>query len=248
MYASWVEYDALHLTVNNEYGTWPPAHTTVHMAECGDNCVQGSLHPRARLSHEGVLTDMPSEEILTNFRLFNLEVEQYQVMSDIANKFNRQNQADIFNENTMELPARPEAYSGDSFTNTISTGGWGTMTTGMYDIKGGFARSGYKSWGANGQGEAIDKNVAFDTVDMDRYMIVSLLPAYLDQDDDINDQDRIEMEVGAYPFRDQVWEPMAIDKLDQMDVPNVYMQVGADNANVLAASSIVMAAASMFIF
>ena len=60
MYATWVEYDSLHLSSNNEYGTWPPAHETVHMAECGANCVQGMLHPRATIDHEGVLHEIPS--------------------------------------------------------------------------------------------------------------------------------------------------------------------------------------------
>lgn len=67
MYASWVEYDAMHLSPDPEYGTWPPRYRSSYNGECGDNCVQGSLHPRAVLTHEGELSNYPSEKILTDF-------------------------------------------------------------------------------------------------------------------------------------------------------------------------------------
>lgn len=169
-------------------------------------------------------------------------------MTDIATQFNKQNEADIFNENTMELPPRPSEYDGLTFKNTLTMGGWGQLTSGMYTIKGGFERSGYKAWGANGQGELIDRNVAWDTSDMERYMIVSIVPTYLDQDYSTTDQDRIEMEMGAYPFREMDWEPMSVKDLEKMETPNPYVQVGSDNAISLAASSMVLIGAGLSMF
>jgi len=248
MYASWVEYDILHLSTNNEFGTWPPRFETNYASECGDNCVQGMLHPRAQMDHEAVVHEIPAQDILSHFDHHKMKVEHYKVMSEIADKFNSRNQGDIFNDATMEMPARPEEYDGVTFDNTFSKGGYGEVTSGMYDIKGNYARSGYKSWGALGQGENDSLNVAFDNGDLDRYMIVSIVPAYVDQDASQTDRDRIEMEMGAYPFRDDIdWKPMAVDNLDDLEIPARYTQVGADGAKTLVASAVAaLAVSSLF--
>lgn len=252
MYASWVEYDILHLEANNDYGSWPPRYSTNFQSECGDNCVQGMLHPRAMRERDGTLVEIPAQNILAEFDKHRLEVEHYLVLSQVADTFNDRNQGDIFNSAQMELPERPEEFHGHTFENTLSKGGYGAVTSGMYDIKANYARSGYKSWGAIGQGENDSLNVAFDwNTDVDRYMIVSIVPAYVDQDESQTDRDRIEMELGAYPFRDDIdWTPKPIEDLDDLDnfeIPDRYTQVGADGAKVLVASTAaVLAMASLF--
>jgi hypothetical protein len=149
----------------------------------------------------------------------------------------------------MELPMRPEEYSGDSFSHTMTKGGWGEMTSGWYDIVPNFHPSGYKSWGTIGQGAADNMSVAFDTDDLDRYMIVSIVPAYVDQDESNTDRDRIEMEIGAYPFReDEVWEPVSIDDISEDMSAMKYTQVGADGAKALVGATMAALAASTYIF
>lgn len=80
----------------------------------------------------------------------------------------------------MEEPTRPAAYDGYTFANTNSRGGYGDLTTGLYDVKPLSQNSGYKSFGVLGQSESEDMSQVFDQADADRYMIISLIGVEVD--------------------------------------------------------------------
>ena len=84
------------------------------------------------------------------------------------------------------------------FSNTSSLGGYGETSSGMYSVLTG-TKSGYKPFGAAGQGAANNYSIAFDQTQMDRIMLVSITPrsASYNQASTTN---TFSLEVGAYPF------------------------------------------------
>lgn len=97
---------------------------------------------------------------------------------------------------TYTAPARPAAYSGDTFLNTADIGGYGKPTLGRFTP--GFGASGYKPFGALGMGAADDKAQSYLRTAKPRIMTVTLIPnpAF---DQSVN-SDTIELEVGAYSY------------------------------------------------
>jgi len=81
-----------------------------------------------------------------------------------------------------------------TWNNTGSQGGYGAPTAGYYSL----ATKGQKPYGAEGQGAAVDKNIALDMNPQDRFMIVQVLP-YSNYTQDTNDE-VFKMTVGAYDF------------------------------------------------
>lgn len=68
-------------------------------------------------------------------------------------------------------PTAPMQYDGPSFDNTITVGGYGSLTSGVYSL--GPKNSGFKAQGSLGQG-ADGLGAALDTSEKDRYMIVTI--------------------------------------------------------------------------
>lgn len=79
------------------------------------------------------------------------------------------------------MPARPTSYLGDTFVGTGATesqGGYGVKTSGMYSVKATTA-SGYKPFGALGQGTSTDMAIALDTSNKSRVMLVTVMQKIL---------------------------------------------------------------------
>jgi hypothetical protein len=105
----------------------------------------------------------------------------------------------------IEMPAAPAAFSGYDFANTSNIGGYGAITSGRYETNA-QRKSGFKPFGALGQGEAKERSVSlhnseFDSEDKDTYMVFTIVNQGADQSLYRNEPD-ILVEVGAYPFRE----------------------------------------------
>jgi len=61
-------------------------------------------------------------------------------------------------------PIRPEDFSGETFATSQSLGGYGSTSSGMYTVETS-TKSGYKPFGAAGQGAAANYSIAFDESD-----------------------------------------------------------------------------------
>lgn len=234
---SWVEYDLDKIVLDEDYGIWPPMGTQATAYDCGANCGQGTLAMRyqkydatGEVNNDGA--KISSNEILDLLQAKRRDFEVYNQQVKVVNNFNERLSStanlDYFEwaaeiaatgstENTaskiLTMPRRPEAYSGMSFETTMSKGGFGEVTSGMYEVTTG-VESGYKPYGALGQGPDPDMAVTLDHSDVDRVMIVSVIarhnlgfydttlnefPNYYDQT--IN-QEAISIEIGSYGWRD----------------------------------------------
>jgi len=98
------------------------------------------------------------------------------------------------------------AYDGYTFENTNSEAGYGTMTSGTYHNQLTGDSSGYKPWGALGQGSSKNKSVRLTTTDEERVMLVviSFFHDYATEDyqEDMWQGADMLLEVGAYPWSD----------------------------------------------
>jgi len=82
----------------------------------------------------------------------------------------------FFNPQRMKLPPPvPRAYDGVFFENTTADRGWGKPTFGKYDVEQG-TWSGYKPFGALGQGLDVNLGVSLDTSTKPRIMLFTLMP------------------------------------------------------------------------
>jgi hypothetical protein len=189
---SWVEYDLDKIVMDEVYGTWPPMNTNAAAYNCGANCAQGTLAMRYR-DDAGYWTKISSDEILKLLndkqRDFELYLQKAKVVNDFNERLPSSANMDLFewmgemavtgttetsSSMMMTMPNRPEAYSGVSFETTLAKGGFGEVTSGMYNVITG-VESGYKPYGALGQGPRDDMSVALDHSDTDRVMIVSVI-------------------------------------------------------------------------
>jgi len=195
---SWVEYDLDKIILDEEYGMWPPMSTTAQSYNCGANCAQGTLAMRYKEFDATGLNDnrdakISSDEILQLLQDKKRDFEIYNQKVKVVNNFNERlsstSNLDVFEwaaemsatgsmENTaskiLTMPRRPEAYSGLSFETTMAKGGFGEVTSGMYEVTTG-VESGYKPYGALGQGPNPDMAVTLDHSDVDRVMIVTVV-------------------------------------------------------------------------
>ena len=85
------------------------------------------------------------------------------------------------------------------FSNTTSLGGYGDTSSGPY-VHETAAKSGYKPFGAAGQGPANNYSVALDQKPMDRIMLVTITPrsSTYTQSTTTN---TFKIEMGAYPWQ-----------------------------------------------
>lgn len=98
---------------------------------------------------------------------------------------------------------RPLPYDGISFENTIPSGGYGQPSYGLYDIYTG-EESGYKPFGAMGQGMDNDLSVKLGDAEGDHVMLVQILPHLADWDQSTHTSpiEVISLEIGSYPWVD----------------------------------------------
>jgi len=164
-----------------------------------------------------------------------LEIAAYQ------NNFNMISSYNVEYDENMPLPEAPEPYDGETFMSTAHNGGYGQVSGGMYDIYSSEA-SGYKPFGAIGQGMATDKSVALDTSDMARIMLVTVFTNTYDFDFGngfIQNQELIDLTVGAYPFADIDFSVPEVPKLKQEERRSMqrgnFFAMDSDNAVAVSA-------------
>jgi hypothetical protein len=163
----WVEYDLEHLVTDERFKEWPGFETTTKNVACESNCAQGFMPPRLAIDEDGHAETTDSGDILMEMQAQRLIYEKYQCEADIANTYNAAIVEDPSGESSIEyldLPVLPDVYSGNHFHNTGSLGGYGSVTSGDYDVEVGTS-SGYKSYGAMGQGTLDNLSVNLDTSD-----------------------------------------------------------------------------------
>ena len=68
------------------------------------------------------------------------------------------------------MPSLPSNFSGFDFRNTSNIGGYGFPTSGTYNVE----ESGYKPFGALGQGDDSNLGVDLDVSPLDRFMLVTI--------------------------------------------------------------------------
>jgi len=108
-------------------------------------------------------------------------------------------------DQSMEMPAAPNSHSGYDFDNTQNIGGYGSITSGYYETNG-QRKSGYKPFGALGQGANPQMSVSlwnseFGPEEVDKYMVFTVTNQGNDQANYFGKPD-ILIEVGSYPFKE----------------------------------------------
>lgn len=196
--ASWVEYDLNNINIRHNYGIenygdWPGYDQSLTDVFCGDTCTQGTLLPRLAIVDEE-LHRVTAYHLLHELNEKRMEIAAYTNNFNLISSYNAE-----YDEN-MPLPEEPEPYHGETFESTAHNGGYGSVSGGMYNIQQS-QDNGFKPFGAAGQGLATDLNVALDTSDIDRFMLVTVFTNDWEDQWEQN-QELIDLTVGAYPFRE----------------------------------------------
>jgi len=169
---SWIEYDLHNVAMDLDFGPWPVPTTQIYHLECGSNCAQGSLAPRAVIDDEGNSMQYDSERILNDMSEHIHEVNLFNTRVSNIRDINANLPDDA---DQLPLPPTPEDYDGYTFEMSSNLGGFGHPTAGMYHVDD-RTWSGYKPFGANGQGERDDLSVSMDHHHVDRVMLVTVNP------------------------------------------------------------------------
>ena len=131
------------------------------------------------------------------------------------------------------MPARPSSFSGDTFTGsdaTSSQGGYGTKTSGMLSSVTQNVDTGYKPYGALGQGSENNKAVSLDHSDDKRVMIVTIFPK-INTDNSASTQT---LTLGAYG-----WQSINFDTPTVPDEPAEISATKLVGASLLATLTLV---------
>lgn len=126
----------------------------------------------------------------------------------------------------LDMPELPNEYSGFHFFNTGSLGGYGSRTSGHYDVAVGES-SGYKPFGAMGQGHMDNLSIDLDTRDQTRIMLISVVPLDNSDSDWVQEEETVVIEVGSYPWRNDF----------DFSTPQVPSTVDEDGAKLLTAAT-----------
>lgn len=169
---SWVEYDLHHVAMSLDYGPWPVPSTETYKLECGSNCAQGSLAPRAVIDDDGHAMQYDSERMINDIADHIHEINVYNTQVKNIQEINANLPQD---SEQIELPVAPEPYDGYTFGSSSNLGGFGYPTSGAYNVTDD-KWMGYKPYGANGQGSRNDLGVTFEDHHVDRVMLVTLNP------------------------------------------------------------------------
>ena len=250
---SWVEYDLSNVAMTLEYGAWPVPATQIYELKCGSNCAQGALPPRAVVDENGHSMQYDSERLLNDLdeqiHLYNI----YNTRVEIIREFN----ANVPNEDDkLAMPSLPAEYTGYTFEESSNLGGFGHPTSGMYDTHE-QDWSGFKPYGAFGQGERDDLSVSLDDNNRARVMLVTINPQasmlettgdatwfdydienYLGAPGWSQTNETVSLKVGQYSFRPTL----------EFDPPTQEMAVSVDGARTLMALAIAAPVVALSLF
>ena len=158
--------------------TFPGKSTSVSFLEC-TACVQGDLVKRSKVVSSNTV-DVSANAILKAFASQKETYNEYERDCKNVQEWNGKVRdpnlwESLFGIELLEaktVPSVPAAFKGDTFSNTDSQGGYGAPTAGYYDV----SKKGFKPYGAEGQGDKNDKNIALSTAAADRFMLVQVIP------------------------------------------------------------------------
>jgi hypothetical protein len=166
----WVEYDLEEVAAHGD-STWPSLEQEFHGPyNCPhDNCKQGDLYARVKEIDNGTDVKVTAQDILHQLREKRHDNNLYIIQQNGVNTFNDENPTA---EPMKNLPL-PDPYTGDTFENTESAGGFGMPTVGNWWSHP-FTQAMYKPYGTMGQGFSSEMSLVFDTSDRNRIMLLSV--------------------------------------------------------------------------
>jgi len=188
-----VEYELSQVTVYED-STWPNPQATPTYTECEAGCAQGSL-PRRTVGRGEDMMYVSAQDILADITVKQAEFDNWTAVVNSVNKFSEQASFNVLDGLFSALstdaetdytvtPPEPLPYDGYTFENTNSQAGYGMLTTGRYYNTLLGSRSGYKPWGALGQGTAKNRSVNLSGTDEERAMLITISLNHDDLDDD----------------------------------------------------------------
>ena len=187
----WYEFDGDQITgyATNPASmtTWPALGTTSSELDCGNACIQGELVMRTKTVN-GVASNVNAYQMLEALNAKRADYEKYTIEANAVREFNgaliTPSVFDtVFGGKVVtapkNMPARPTDFSGDTFKGsgaTTTQGGYGKKSTGNLATITQSVDTGYKPFGALGQGTDKNKAVSLDHGNKNRVMIVTIYP------------------------------------------------------------------------
>jgi len=242
---SWIEYDVDEVSTYGDTNL-PAFDQQFHGSYNCDrqNCKQGDLYARTKEEENGTTVKVTPRDILNQLQDKRHENELYIIQQNGVNTFNDANPTA---EPMKNLPL-PDPYTGDTFENTDSLGGYGTPTAGNFWHHT-YQKMQYKPFGTMGQGYKKDKSLVLDTSDEERVMLVTIkiIDSIQNDEDDWDDSDTYEnwncyndgdytyFNLGAYPF--QPFDMNDFRVPSQADAKSATL---TDGASALAAGSLIV--------